>query len=258
MKRILFLAYGVVCYLAFLATFGYAVGFVTGIATPTALDGPATTPLPRALAVDAGLLLLFAVQHSVMARRGFKRWWTKIVPEPIERSTYVLFASAALALLLWQWRPIGGTVWTVEGAAGTALLALSLAGWGVVVLATFLTSHTHLFGLRQVWRHAKGEPREGVEFKVRGLYRWARHPLYLGFIVAFWAAPRMTVGHLFFAVGTLAYILVAIQLEERDLVHAFGETYRRYRERVPMLVPLPGGGDTREPEGASEGMAESA
>ncbi|MFP3948967.1 MAG: methanethiol S-methyltransferase [Gemmatimonadota bacterium] len=243
MKRVLFMFYAILCYLAFLATFFYAIGFVTGIGVPTTLDGgaanPATTPFWTALAVDAALLTVFALQHSVMARKGFKEWWTKIVPKPIERSTYVLFASAALALLFWQWRPLGGTLWNVTGAERTALLALSMAGWLIVFISTWLTSHWDLFGLRQAWLYVTGKENAGLEFTTRGFYRFVRHPIYLGFTIAFWATPHMTVGHLVFAVATLAYMLVAIQLEERDLVRIYGDAYRAYRERVSMLVPLP-------------------
>lgn len=245
MKRAIFMTYAVFCYLAFLAAFVYAVGFVAGFGVPTTLDGPpgldgaAGTSLATALAVDAALLLAFAVQHSVMARKGFKDWWTRVVPRPIERSTYVLAASAALALLFWQWRPIGGTLWQVTGTARTALIALSMSGWLIVFISTWLTSHWDLFGLRQAWRYARGKEQKGLEFQVRGFYRYARHPIYLGFSIAFWATPRMTMGHLVFAVATVVYMLVAIQLEERDLVRVYGDTYRAYRDRVSMIVPLP-------------------
>lgn len=247
MKRVLFMVYAILCYLAFLATFLYAVGFVTGFGVPTTLDGvttgpgtgPGSTPFWTVLAIDAGLLAVFALQHSVMARKGFKDWWTKIVPKPIERSTYVLFASAALALLFWQWRPIGGTLWNVTGAGRTALIALSMTGWLVVFVSTWLTSHWDLFGLRQAWLYATGRKNTGLDFTTRGFYRYVRHPIYLGFTIAFWATPHMTVGHLVFAVATLVYMLVAIQLEERDLVRVYGDTYRAYRKRVSMMVPLP-------------------
>ncbi len=239
MKRLLTMAYAVVCYLIFFVTFLYAVGFVAGVAVPTTLDGSTTGSLGTALLIDAGLLAVFALQHSVMARRGFKQWWTKLVPRQVERSTYVLFASAALALLFWQWRPIGGTVWDVGGAARDVLVALSLLGWTIVFLSTWLVSHWDLFGLRQAWLYAQGKPITGLAFTTRGFYRYARHPIYLGFTIAFWATPRMTIGHLVFAVATLAYMLVAIQLEERDLVHIHGDTYRAYRERVSMLLPIP-------------------
>jgi len=243
MKRALFMAYAILCYVAFLGTFFYAVGFVAGFGVPTTLDGgpanPASASFWTALAIDAGLLTIFAVQHSVMARKGFKEWWTKIVPKPVERSTYVLFASAALALLFWQWRPLGATIWEVSGVGRTALLSVSMAGWLIVFISTWLTSHWDLFGLRQAWLYATGRDNPALEFTTRGFYRFARHPIYLGFTIAFWATPRMTLGHLVFAVATLGYMLVAIQLEERDLIRTYGDTYRAYRERVSMLVPLP-------------------
>jgi len=241
MKRALYVLYAVFCYLVFLVTFVYAVGFVSDYGVPTTLDGVSGAPLGRALLIDAGLLLLFALQHSVMARKGFKEWWTRIIPRPIERSTFVLFASAALALLFWQWRPIGGTLWEVGGTARTVVLAVSLVGWAIVFVSTWLTSHWDLFGLRQAWRYARGLEPSGLEFSMKGFYRFVRHPLYLGFTIAFWAAPRMTVGHLVFAVATVAYMLLAVQLEERDLVRVYGNVYRAYRKRVSMLVPLPPG-----------------
>lgn len=246
MKRVLAMTYAIVCYLVFFVTFLYAVGFVEGFVVPTTLDGPATTPLGTALLVDSALLLVFALQHSVMARKGFKQWWTQIVPRPVERSTYVLFASAALLLLFWQWRPVGGVVWDLGGAAGVALIALSILGWTVVFISTWLVSHWDLFGLRQAWLYARGEPYTGLKFTTRGFYKYARHPIYLGFAIAFWATPRMTVGHLVFAIGTLAYMLTAIQLEERDLIGLYGEKYRAYRRRVSMLLPWPGGSEGTE------------
>jgi len=239
MKRLMTMTYAVACYLIFFVTFLYAVGFVAGVGVPTSLDGSGTAPLGTALLIDAGLLAVFALQHSIMARRGFKQWWTKLVPQQVERSTYVLFASAALALLFWQWRPIGGAVWEVGGAVRTALIALSLVGWAIVFLSTWLVSHWDLFGLRQAWLYWQGKSVTGLEFTTRGFYRYARHPIYLGFTIAFWATPRMTVGHLVFAVATLAYMLVAIQLEERDLIHLHGDTYRTYRKHVSMLLPIP-------------------
>jgi protein-S-isoprenylcysteine O-methyltransferase Ste14 len=174
-----------------------------------------------------------------MARRGFKRWWTKLVPKPIERSTYVLAASLALALLFWQWRPIGGVVWEVSGVGRWALIALSLGGWLVVLVSTFLTDHFDLFGLRQVWLYLRNKPYTGIPLGEKGFYKAVRHPIYLGFAIAFWATPKMTTGHLVFAAATLAYMLVAIQLEERDLVRIYGDAYRAYRRRVAMLLPIP-------------------
>ncbi len=243
LKRTLFLLYAVACYLAFFVVFVYAVGFVANVGVPRSLDVGPATPLGKALAVDGALLLLFALQHSGMARSGFKRWWTRVVPKPIERSTYVLFASLALALLFWQWRPIGGVVWSVGGVWRPVLLGVSLAGWGIVFISTWLTSHWDLFGLRQAWLYMKGEPQSGLELSMRGFYRMVRHPIYLGFTIAFWATPTMTVGHMVFAVGTLAYMLMAIQLEERDLLRIYGDAYQAYRQRVSMLFPAPARGE---------------
>jgi methanethiol S-methyltransferase len=195
-------------------------------------------PLPEALIVDTLLLALFAVQHSAMARPGFKRLWTKIVAPPVERSTYVLFASLALMLLFWQWRPMPGPIWTVENPIGAgALQALSFSGWGLVLISTFLISHFELFGLKQVALHWLARPSEEPEFKTPSLYRLVRDPIYLGFLMAFWATPAMTVGHLLFALATTGYILIGIRLEERDLVAMFGAKYEAYRERVAMLIP---------------------
>jgi methanethiol S-methyltransferase len=208
---------------------------------PTRLDGERQGSLGAALAVDAGLLALFAVQHSVMARRWFKDWWTRIVPRPIERSTYVLFSSVALLLLFARWRPMGVTVWSVTGpAARTTLLALFGFGWALVLLCTFLINHFDLFGLRQVWLFLRGRPYTSVPFATPGPYRLVRHPLYVGWLFAFWMTPIMTLAHLVFAVGTTFYILAAIQFEERDLVREHGHAYEDYRRRVPMLVPSGG------------------
>ena len=240
-KRGLFFIYGVVCYLTFFGTFLYAIGFIGGFAVPTTLDGPATEPWPRALAINAGLLALFAVQHSVMARKWFKDAWTRVVPAAAERSTYVLFSSLALILLFWQWRPMGGEVWSVDSApAALALRVLFAFGWGLVLVSTFLIDHFDLFGLRQVWLHLVGKPYTPLRFATPGPYRLVRHPLYVGWFFAFWMTPTMTVAHLVFAIATAAYILVAIQLEERDLLRMHPGDYAEYRRRVPMLLPLGG------------------
>jgi protein-S-isoprenylcysteine O-methyltransferase Ste14 len=237
-RRIAFFAYGVLCYVLFLATFLYAIAFVGGFAVPKTLDGPRTAPLTAGIIVDAALLTLFALQHSGMARKGFKERWTRIVPSPIERSTYVLFASTALALLMWQWRPLGGVVWSASDPAERFLLrALFAFGFGLVLVTTFLINHFDLFGLRQVWLTLRGRTYEPIAFRTPGPYRLVRHPLYVGFLFAFWMTPVMTVAHLLFAVATTAYILLAIQFEERDLVREYGSAYQEYRRRVPMLVP---------------------
>ena len=237
-KRLMFFTYGVICYLVFFGTFLYAIAFIGGFGVPTTLDGPASGPLLAALAINAGLLMLFAVQHSVMARPWFKRWWTQIVPKPIERSTYVLFSSLALILLFWQWQPMGGEVWSVEHPAGVlALRALFAFGFGLVLVSTFLIDHFDLFGLRQVWLYLVGQPYTAKPFATPGPYRLVRHPLYVGWFFAFWMTPVMTVAHLVFAVATAAYILLAIQFEEHDLVAEHGAAYERYRDSVPMLIP---------------------
>jgi methanethiol S-methyltransferase len=236
--RILFFAYGCAAYLLFLGTFLYAIAFVGGFAVPVTLDGPATTPFAAALAIDAALLAVFAIQHSVMARPWFKRWWTQIVPWSIERSTYVLFASLALDLLFWQWRPLGGVVWSVDNPLlRTAIWTLFAFGWLQVLVITFYIDHFDLFGLRQVWLYLRGKQYTRVQFATPVPYRMVRHPLYLGFMIAFWAAPTMSVTRLVFAAATTAYILIAIQFEENDLSHEHGAAYLEYRRRVPMLLP---------------------
>ena len=240
--RILYFSYGLVAYALFLATFLYAIAFVGGFAVPKTLDGPATTPFVAALLINAALLGVFAVQHSVMARPWFKRWWTQVVPWAIERSTYVLFASLALDLLFWQWRPMGGTVWSVDAPwLRTAIWVLFGYGWLQVLVMTFYIDHFDLFGLRQVWLHLKGRQYTRVHFATPAPYRVIRHPLYLGFLIAFWAAPTMSITRLVFAAATTAYILIAIQFEEHDLAGEHGASYVDYKRRVPMLVPGVGG-----------------
>jgi len=239
MARIAAVIYGVIAYTVFFLTFLYAIAFVGNYYVPLSIDFPRGTFSPAALLIDAVLLGLFAIQHSGMARQGFKKWWTKTIPAPIERSTYVLIASLVLDLLFWQWRPMDESIWTVQNTAGAyALQGLCFLGWLIVLTSTFMVSHFDLFGLRQVAIYAKGQPYKPVEFKTRMLYRIVRHPLYTGFLIAFWATPKMTLGHLVFAIATTGYILVAIQLEEKDLTAAFGTTYENYREQTSMLVPL--------------------
>ena len=238
MTRLLTIGYGAVCYVAFLAAFLYAIGFVGNMLVPRSIDHGVTASITEALVVNVLLLGLFAVQHSVMARPAFKRWWTRLVPKTIERSTYVLLSSLALVLLFWQWRTMPTVIWDVTWQPGrVGLWILFGLGWVTVLLSTFMINHFDLFGLRQVYLAWRGRPYTNLEFRTSLLYRLVRHPLMLGFIVAFWATPTMTAGHLLFAVATTAYILIAIQLEEHDLMAALGDQYRDYRSRVPMLVP---------------------
>jgi methanethiol S-methyltransferase len=237
--RVVAFLYGLAAYLIFFLTFLYAIGFVSGLMVPKAIDTGAVVPLTEALVVDILLMSLFAVQHSVMARPQFKEWWTRYVPKSVERSTYVLLASLALVLLFWQWRPIPTVVWRIANPqVAAAIMGLSFVGWLLVLISTFLINHFELFGLHQVVNNLVGRPTPAVRFKTPVLYNVVRHPIYLGFIIAFWAAPVMTVGHLLFAAVTTAYIFVGIFLEERDLVELFGDEYRRYKERVAMLVPF--------------------
>ena len=242
MAQILTLVYGVLAYTVFLVAFLYAIGFVGNIVVPKSIDSGTTVPLMEALVTNVLLLTLFAVQHSVMARPAFKRWWTRIVPKQVERSTYVLLASSILLLLFWQWRPISGVVWDARSTMlGALLLGLFGVGWLIVLLSTFMINHFELFGLRQVTLYFQRRPYTPVSFVTRGLYKIVRHPIMLGFLVAFWATPMMTLGHLMFAVITTAYILVALQLEEHDLLEADRPTYERYRRETSMLIPLPKG-----------------
>ena len=238
MSRVAIFAYGILSYLVFLAVFLYGIGFIGGFLTPTSLDGVPTSTLGHALTVDLSLLAAFAIQHSGMARPAFKRWWKRFVPEAAERSTYVLLSSLALVALYIFWRPIGGVVWSASGGlARNVVIGLYLFGWLLLLYTTFLIDHFDLFGLKQVWRRLANKTYRDPVFRTPSLYKLVRHPLYIGWLVIFWAAPTMTAAHLLFALGCTAYILIAIQFEERDLVSAFGNTYADYRARTPMLIP---------------------
>ena len=237
MKRIAVFLYGVACYGVFFATLLYAIGFMGNFGVPKSIDSGRDGSVVTALAIDGALLALFALQHSIMARPWFKRAWTRIVPEPAERSTYVLFSSAALLLMFWQWRPIGAGIWKMNGTGAVIMLALYGAGLMIVLLSTFLINHFDLFGLRQVYLYLTERPYTPLKFRTPFFYRYIRHPLYFGWLLTFWSAPVMTVAHLFFAVMTAAYIFVAVRFEEADLVRAHGDKYRRYRQEVPMILP---------------------
>ena len=247
MNRFLSLIYGVLIYVAFLGTLAYAACFVGDIVVPKTIDSGMQSSLVVAILINTLLLGSFAVQHSVMARQGFKRAWTQVVPRQLERPTYVLAASLVLALLLWQWRPIPQVVWELHGTAETVLSVTFWLGWALLLASTFLINHFELFGLQQVWTYFRRKEHTEAKFRTPALYKVVRHPLYLGFIIAFWSAPRMSLGHLIFAIATTGYILLGIYFEERDLVKAHGQAYRSYREQVPMLLPFP-----KAPKGASE------
>lgn len=239
MNKTLSFCYGVSCYAAFLLSFLYAIGFVGDLAVPKSINSGPESGLAQSLAMNLALLGLFAVQHTIMARPAFKRWWTKIIPVQLERSTFVLVASLLLMLLYWQWQPMPGVIWSLENPFGKILLlGLFWIGWGIVLVSTFIINHFDLFGLRQVWLHLRDQEYHHLEFKTRSLYRYTRHPLMLGFIIAFWATPHMTAGHLLFATATTVYILIGIQFEERDLLRFLGKNYDDYRRRVPMLIPF--------------------
>lgn len=239
MKRLMYLMYGVVCYAIFFVTYCYAIGFVTNLVVPTGLDSKPTSSFGYSVAVNVLLLVAFALQHSVMARPAFKKWWTSIIPEPLERSTYVLLSSVCMILLFVYWQPMGGIVWSVDSEIAYLILnGISVLGFGVVLISTFLINHFDLFGLRQVWLYFTGKPYTQLPFKTPFFYKYVRHPLYLGWMIAFWAAPVMTVAHFLFAAICTGYMLTAIRFEERDLITVFGDKYIRYKQMAPMLIPF--------------------
>ncbi len=241
--------YGTIVYVMFLAVFVYAVGFIGNFGVPRTLDGTPDTPFGVALAINLGLLTLFALQHSVMARKWFKKWWTQYVPKPAERSTYVLATNVALALMFWQWRPMGGTVWDIEHPAGkAAMYGVFAFGWLLVLASTFMINHFDLFGMRQVWLYLQGKEYTPLKFRTPFFYKHIRHPLYVGWFCAFWGTPTMTAAHFVFAVMTTAYILVAIQLEERDLMNEHGKSYMQWRKTTPMFIPRLTTKTTTEPQ----------
>lgn len=238
MNRVIAFSYGTLCYGLFLVTFLYGVAFLGNFGLDRTIDGTPSIPFGQALFINASLLGLFAVQHSVMARPRFKQWWTKFVPTPVERSTYVLFSSLALLLLFYLWQPMGGTVWEVQDLVARGMIyGLFAGGWLLILVTTFLINHFDLFGMRQVWLYLKSQPYTPLQFTTPGLYRYVRHPLYVGWLLTFWAAPTMTAAHLVFSVVTTAYILIAVQFEEHDLANVHGTAYNEYRTQVPMLVP---------------------
>ncbi len=238
MKRISVLIYGVVVYAAFFATFLYLIGFTGNLLVPKGINGPLQVPILQAVLTNALLILFFGVQHSLMARTWFKKWWLKFIPESMERSTYVLFTVVALVTLFTFWQPMGITIWNIEeGMLYGSIMALFALGWTIVLISTFMINHFDLFGLRQVWLYFKGKEYEPLKFRIHIFYKFVRHPLYFGFLLALWAAPEMTITRLILAIGLTIYILMAIQWEEKDLIQHFGEKYRQYCDSVPMIIP---------------------
>lgn len=247
------LAYGIAAYAFFFVTFTYSIGFVTGLVVPKAINDGPPTPLALAILINGLLLAAFAIQHTIMARPAFKRWWMQYVPQPAERTTFVVFATAILAVIMWQWRPLPTVIWSVETTWARLLLhAVEFAGWGLALYSTFLIDHFDLFGLRQVWLNFRGRPYMHRPFTVRSAYRYVRHPLMLGFFIAFWAAPTMTVGRLFFAALITAWVVMGVRLEERDLVRALGDAYRNYQQRTPRFFPWPKRGNAAPANSAAD------
>jgi len=239
MSKTLSFLYGVACYLVFFIAFLYVIGFVGNLVVPKSIDSGSESDLAISVVINLALLGLFAVQHTIMARPAFKRWWTRVIPGQVERSTYVLAASLILLVLYWQWRPMTGVIWSIENPIVNAvLIGLFWLGWGTVLYSSFIINHFDLFGLRQVWLHLSGREYQHVSFQTKSLYRYIRHPLLLGIIIGSWATPHMSTGHLLFAIASTAYILIGIQFEEHDLARFHGEDYARYRQRVPMLIPF--------------------
>ena len=250
MSRILIFAYGILCYAMFFGVFLYSIAFLGNFYIPNSIDAAPTAPFWQALAINLALLSVFAVQHSVMARPAFKRIWTKIIPEAAERSTYVLFSNLAMIAFFFFWEPMGGSIWTVTSEPlRIAIIGLYFVGWAVLFYATWLINHFDLFGLRQVWYNLRGQTPPEMKFRVPGMHKWVRHPIYVGWLIIFWSTPTMTAAHLLFAVMTTAYILIAIQFEEKDLVDEFGDDYRNYQQDVGMLLPKLGADDTEPARG---------
>ena len=257
MKRVLAVIYGTICYLIFLGAFSYFIPFIGDFLVPKTINSGETVALISSVFINLGLLGLFAVQHSGMARKGFKEWWGNFIPKPIERSTYVLVSSIVLVLMMWQWKPLPGTVWSIESNAGQGIMwGLFSLGWGLVLYTTFLISHAHLFGLKQVQDFMKKRRLWAPDFQTPALYKYVRHPMMFGFFLAFWATPEMTVGHLIFSISTTGYIIIALQLEEKDLIKAFGEQYKQYKNQIPMFIPRPWKKISNKQEGAEEVIAE--
>lgn len=240
LRRVLVLGYGLLAYLVFLVSVLYYIGFLANVGVPSGIDEGTVAPLAKAVVVDVGLIASFGLQHSVMARPWFKTRWTRAIPEPVERSTYVLLASVVLLAVAWWWHPLPTVVWEINGVAGWILWGGYGLGWGIVILSTFQISHTELFGLQQVYAYFRGREPPSIPFQTPGFYQYVRHPLMTGLLLAFWTTPYMTVGHLLFAVGFTSYILIGVRLEERMLVAAYGDEYRQYRRAVPMFFPRPG------------------